>query len=197
MEKNNINFNGIDDSDDTSMSSVGHMIVHEDPQSPEDSSDSAYEADTIIDSPNSSSSTLLLNVSDDSNDQNAVSDNDVNEVKIVEEPPAPAALMPHTVVNCDEAGYYCHASHGSRLFNDFCQGCACKCHGFKFGSSANGLSSDSDDTDRCDMPVLEGLLEGCDEDDGDKPPLINELSVDIERLHEEKEETKEDSEEDL
>ena len=97
MEKNNINFNGIDDSDDSSMSSVGHMIVHEDPQSPEDSSDSAYEADTIIDSPNSSSSTLLLNVSDDSNDQNTVSDNDVNE----EEPLAAAALFPHTVVNCD------------------------------------------------------------------------------------------------
>ena len=107
MEKNNINFNGIDDSDDSSMSSVGHMIVHEDPQLPEDSSDSAYEADTIIDSPNSSSSTLLLNVSNDSNDQNAVSDNDVNEEELenVEEPAAAAALFPYTVVNCDEAYY--------------------------------------------------------------------------------------------
>ena len=40
-------------------------------------------------------------------------------------------------------------------------------------------------------------LEGSDEDDGDMLPLIDELSVYIERLHEEKEETEEDSEEEL
>ena len=87
------------DSDD-SASYVGHMTIHESPDSPDssqhsrdepthqlgiiqevngaadlgqdlaqdnqESSDSAYEADTIIDSPSSTSSTLQLNVSSDS-----------------------------------------------------------------------------------------------------------------------------------
>ena len=182
MEKNNINFNGIDDSDDSSMSSVGHMIVHEDPQLPEDSSDSAYEADTIIDSPNSSSSTLLLNVSDNSNDQNAVSDNNVNEeeLEILEEPAAaaPAALMPHTVVNLDEAGYYFRApttttlprrpiqARSLGLFGASERGKSFIPHivGNKFDLISNGVSNDPDDSeDDSDLPALEG----CDEDDGD------------------------------
>ena len=163
------------DSDDSSLSSVGHKIIHENPASPSDSSDSAYEADTIIDSPNSRSSTLKLNVSDSSNDETMLSDTNLNDEEIKEEP---APLMTRRrPLNQEEKLCVQH-------------GCVCKCHGFKFGK---GLSSDSDDTDRCDMPVLQG----CDEDEGDKPPLINELSVYIERLHEEKEETKEDSEEDL
>ena len=83
------------------------------PMSDSDSTDSAYDVDTISDSPNSCSSTLLLNVSDNSNDENAVSDNNVNEeeLEILEEPAAaaPAALMPHTVVNFDESGFYFRA----------------------------------------------------------------------------------------
>ena len=126
-----------------------------------DMSDSAYDADTIIDSPNSRSSTLKLNVSDSSNDENMLSDTNLNDEEIKEEP---APLMTRRrPLNQEEKLCVQH-------------GCVCKCHGFKFGK---GLSSDSDDTDRCDMPVLEGLLEGRNEDD------------------EEKEETKEDSEEDL
>ena len=50
------------DIDDESQSYVGHMIDHEDPESPvySDSSDSAY-ADTISDSPRSTDTTLDLN----------------------------------------------------------------------------------------------------------------------------------------
>ena len=187
-------------------------------------SDSAYDADTIIDSPNSHSSTLKLNLSDSSNDENMLSDKNLNDEEIKEEP---APLMPRrrsirnklTVLfgTCERGKTFKPLIDGNKPYrnligsdivsnavsNDpddsefsdmpplegsdpeikdpkwqqrskgnhtpphFFQGCVCKCHGFKFGSSANGLSSDSDDTDRCDMPVLEGLLEGCDEDDGD------------------------------
>ena len=153
------------DSDDSSLSSVGHMIIHENPASPSDSSDSAYEADTIIDSPNSRSSTLKLNVSDSSNDETMLSDTNLNDEEIKEKP---APLMTRRrPLNQEEK---------------LCvqRGCVCKCHGFKFGK---GLSSDSDDTDRSDMPVLEGR----DEDDGDKQPFINKLSEYIDRLDEEKE----------
>ena len=68
MANYNITLNGTDDGDDSSTSSVGHMIIHEDPDSPHESSDSAYDADAIIDSPRSTSSTLQLNLSEDSND---------------------------------------------------------------------------------------------------------------------------------
>ena len=114
-----------------------------------DRTDSAYDVDTISDSPNSSSSTLLLNVSDNSNDENAVSDNNVNEeeLEILEEPAAaaPAALMPHTVVNFDESGFYYRAP------------------GNRFNLVSNAVSNDPDDSDQSDMPALEGS----DEDDGD------------------------------
>ena len=62
------------DIDDESQSYVGHMILHENPESPvttrsntpqpmsdSDTSDSAYYADTIIDSPRSTDTTLDLN----------------------------------------------------------------------------------------------------------------------------------------
>ena len=60
------------DIDDESQSHVGHMIVHEDPESPgtrsntpqpmsdSDSSDSAYDVDTISDSPRSTDTTLEI-----------------------------------------------------------------------------------------------------------------------------------------
>ena len=194
----NIKLNGIDDIDDSSLSSLGHMIVHEDPDLPEYSSESAYEADTIIDSPNSSSSTLQLNLSEDSNDQNDVNDNDINEeeVQILEGPPA-AAAAPHIIVNYDEAGYHPRAPHGCRLLYEPRQGCACSCHRHKpkarlIDGKILELSSDSDDSDYSNMPALEGS----DEDDGDMPPLVNDLELYLERLEEYQEKSEEESEED-
>ena len=103
MANDNITLNSIDDVDESSMSSVGHMIIHEDPDSQDESSDSsAYDADTIIDSPTSTSSTLQLHLSEDSNHQNDVNDNNINEdeVQILEGPPAAAAAAyPHIIVN--------------------------------------------------------------------------------------------------
>ena len=63
------------DIEDESQDYVGHMIIHEDPDSPvtprantpqptdaiSDTSDSAYDADTIIDSPRSTDTTFDLN----------------------------------------------------------------------------------------------------------------------------------------
>ena len=181
------------DNDDSSLSSVGHLIIHENPASPSDSSDSAYEADTIIDSPNSRSSTLKLNLSDSSNDiVSNVDSNDSHDSEITDMPPLEGSDPEIKDPKWQQRSKGNHTLPPLNQEEKLCvqNGCVCKCHGFKFGK---GLSSDSDDTDRCDMPVLQG----CDEDEGDKPPLINELSVYIERLHEEKEETKEDSEEDL
>ena len=77
-------------SDETS-DSVGHIIIHENPESPDatpsDSTDhisdnesvtsadsSAYNADTLVDSPTSNSSTLYLNTSQDSTDESEVGD---------------------------------------------------------------------------------------------------------------------------
>merc|ERR1712121_373968 len=56
-----------------------------------DMSDSAYDADTIIDSPNSRSSTLKFNLSNSSNDENMLSDKNLSDEEIKEEP---APLMP-------------------------------------------------------------------------------------------------------
>ena len=73
--------------EESSLSSVGHIIIHEDPRSPDESTadepknddsdtgtnSSAYDGDTIIDSPTSSSSTLILNSSQYSSDINDMS----------------------------------------------------------------------------------------------------------------------------
>ena len=194
MEKDNIKFNGFDDSDDSSLSSVGYMIIHEDPDSPEDSSDSAYEADTIIDSPNSSSSTLQLNVSKDSNDKNDVNDNDINEeVQILEGPPAEAAaaaLYPHIVVNYDEACYQPRAPHASRLLYDSCPGCACNCHRHQPKALITGNTYCSNMS----------ALEDSEEDDGDLPPLVDDTeayALVVESVEENKEIVSEEDSEDL
>ena len=198
MEKDNIKFNGIDDSDDSSLSSVGHMIIYEDPDSPEDSSDSAYEADTIIDSPNSSSSTLQLNVSEDSNDKNDVNDNDINEeVQILEGPPeeaaavaAAAALYPQIVVNYDEACYQPRAPHASRLLYDSCPGCACNCHRHQPKALITGNTYCSNMS----------ALEDSEEDDGDLPPLVDDTeayALVVESVEENKEIVSEEDSEDL
>ena len=76
---------------DESSDYVGHIIIHENPESPDatpsESTDhlsdnesvtstdsSAYNADTIVDSPSSNSSTLYLNTSQDSTDESEVGD---------------------------------------------------------------------------------------------------------------------------
>ena len=125
-----------------------------------DMTDSAYDADTIIDSPNSSSSTLLLNLSDNSNDENDVSDNNVNEeeVEILEEPAAaaPAALMPRRrPIQARLLGLF-GAGERDKTFIPLIVG-------NRFDLVSNAVSNDPDDSDQSDMPALEGS----DEDDGD------------------------------
>ena len=63
------------------------------------------------------------------------------------------------------------------------------------GFSDIGLSSASDDTVYSDMPELEGSHE--DDDDDSMPPLIDELSENIDRVSEILEETNQHSEQDL
>ena len=123
------------DSDD-SASYVGHMTIHESPDSPDssqhsrdepthqlgiiqevnaaadlgqdlaqdnqDSSDSAYDADTISDSPNSTSSTFKLNVSSDSSSE----EDDMHmPLDLPTAAAAAAAGHPMGIMNYDEAGF--------------------------------------------------------------------------------------------
>ena len=161
------------DSDD-SASYVGHMTIHESPDSPDssqhsrdepthqlgiiqevnaaadlgqdlaqdnqDSSDSAYEADTITDSPSSTSSTLQLNVSSDSTEPNEVKENssDEDDMHMPLDLPAAAAAAPPpppppgTPIGCrnyDETGFgfkVC-ALHSLKHLHTACSGCHCKC----------------------------------------------------------------------
>ena len=159
------------DSDD-STSYVGHMIIHESPDTPDisqhsrdeatnqlgviqevdaaadlgqdlaqdnhDSSDSAYQADTITDSPSSTSSTLQLNVSSDSSEPNEVKENssDEDDMHMPLNLPAPAAAAaaaaaghPMLVRNLDETGFgfkVC-ALHSYKHLHTACSGCVCKC----------------------------------------------------------------------
>ena len=133
MANDNITLNSIDDVDESSMSSVGHMIIHEDPDSPDESSDSsAYDADTIIDSPTSTSSTLQLHLSEDSNDQNGVNDNDIDE---------------------DETGSQVCAMHSYKHLTSSCSGCACRCK----ARNIDGIVVDSE-TEEDEDPGLYALL---------------------------------------
>ena len=118
--------------------------------------DSAYDADTIIDSPNSRSSTLQLYVSDNSNDENNVSDNNLNdeEVESIEEP---APLMPRRRPIRNRL---------TVLFGACAPGTTFKLPLIvrnRFDLVSNAVSNDPDDSDLSDMPPLEGS----DEDDGD------------------------------
>ena len=134
------------DIDDESQSYVGHMILHEDPESPgtrsntpqpmsdSDSSDSAYYADTIIDSPRSTDTTL-----------------DLNDI----------------IENVDEAI--------TRARNVIICGAAMKGLKFKPLILGGRFDRDSDsETDYSDMPPLEETKknkEDSDEDSDDMPPL--------------------------
>ena len=127
------------------------------PQAMSDSdTESAYDADTIIDSPNSRSSTLQLNLSDNSNDENNVSDNNLSdeEVESIEEP---APLMPRRRPIRNRL---------MLLFGACERGTTFKLPLIarnRFDSVSNAVSNDPDDSDLSDMPPLEGS----DEDDGD------------------------------
>ena len=204
------------DSDD-SCSYVGHMVIHEDPDSPDngqdsrhegqelagalgdssdkpnivgivhevthevgiihkledaadldqdsvhdgqETSDSAYEADTVIDSPTSTSSTLQMNLSLDSTDQaeinannfdedevqkldklpalvadrNAVNDQNLDEDAMqmpLELPAAAAAAHPIGFRNFDETGFKVCALHSVKHLQTSCPGCACQCKASK------------------------------------------------------------------
>ena len=114
-------------------------------------------------------------------------------------PPPLPALFPPTVLNLDEGGFRSpgfnsRAPHGDQVFNYMCQNLIAKrswCTRI-LGLSDIGLSSATDDTDYSDMPELEGSHE-----DDSMPPLIDELSENIDRVYEELEETNQDSEQDL
>ena len=113
------------------MSSVGH-IIDEDPQLTDDSSDTAYNADTTIDSPTSTSTTLQLHLSKDYNDQNGVNDNDIDE---------------------DETGSQVCAMHSYKHLTSSCSGCACRCK----ATNIDGIVVDSE-TEEDEDPGLYALL---------------------------------------
>ena len=120
-----------------------------------DMTDSAYDADTIIDSPNSRSSTLQLNFSDNSNDENNVSDYNLNdeEVEIIKEP---APLMPRRRPIKSMLTVLFGACERGKTFKPLIVG-------NRFDLVSNAVSNDPDDSEFSDMPPLEGS----DEDDGD------------------------------
>ena len=169
MANHNITLNGTDDGDDSST----NMIIHEGQDSPDESSDSAYEADTIIDSPTSTSSTLQLNLSEDSNDQNEVNDNDIDEdeVQMLEEPPA-AAAHPIIIENFDETGFQLCAMHSFRHLHTSCSGCACQCKARIIGCKV--VDTDTEDEDPEMAALLADYLEK-DEEDEEKEDEDTEL----------------------
>ena len=113
-----------------------------------DMTDSAYDADTIIDSPNSRSSTLQLNFSDNSNDENNVSDNNLNdeEVEIIKEP---APLMPRRRPIKSMLTVLFGACERGKTFKPLIVG-------NRFDLVSNAVSNDPDDSEFSDMPPLEG-----------------------------------------
>ena len=125
-----------------------------------DMSDSAYDADTIIDSPNSRSSTLQLNFSDNSNDENMLSDNNLNDEEIKEEP---APLMPRRRPIRNMVTVLFGACERGKTFKPLIDGN--KPYRNLIGSDivSNAVSNDPDDSDESDLLPLEGS----DEDDGD------------------------------
>ena len=162
--------------EDESQDYVGHIIIHENPESPvttprasppeptdamsdndsATSDDSAYHADTICDSPTSTSSTLDLNPAEHSNDETEVGE------------------------ASGEASSQCNESHGFQLTRTrdrmvILFGAAMK--GLKFKPLILGgrFNRDSDsDSDYSDMPPLEETKknkEDSDEDSDDMPPL--------------------------
>ena len=120
-----------------------------------DMTDSAHYADTIIDSPNSRSSSLQLNVSDISTDENNVSDYTLNdeEVEVIKDP---APLMPRRRPIRNRL---------TVLFGECARGTTFKplSVGNRCDLVSNAVSNDPDNSDFSDMPPLEGY----DEDDCD------------------------------
>ena len=139
----------------------------------QESSDSAYEAETVIDSPTSTSSTFQLNLSLDSNDQNEVNDNnlDEDEVQMLEELPpavvaAAAARAAHPIIirNFDETGFQYCAMHSFKHLTSSCSGCACRCK----ATNIDGIVVDSEseeDEDPGFYALLADLHERDEEDE--------------------------------
>ena len=179
---------------------VGHIIIHEDPESPvttprattpeptdalsdndsATSDDSAYDADTICDSPTSTSSTLDLNPAEHSNDENEVG-----------EASGEASLQcneSHGIIeNVDEASTLFSPRYKLMSYpNEFQLPrtrarnviiCGAGMKGLKVKPLILGgrFDRDSDsETDYSDMPPLEETKknkEDSDEDSDDMPPL--------------------------
>ena len=119
-----------------------------------DMTDSAHYADTIIDSPNSRSSTLQLNFSDNSNDENNVFDYNLNdeEEEIIKEP---APLMPCRRPIRNRLTVLFGACERGKTFKPLIVG-------NRFDLVSNAASNDPDDSEFSDMPPLEGS-----DEDGD------------------------------
>ena len=113
------------------MSSRGHIIDDDDPELTDDSSDTAYNADTTIDSPTSTSTTLQLHLSEDDNDQNGVNDKDIDE---------------------DQTGSHVCAMHSYKHLTSSCSGCQCQCK----ARNMDGIVVDSESEE--DDPGLYALL---------------------------------------
>ena len=150
----------------TALSSVGHMIIHEDPTSPDEST---ADGDTITESPTSSSSTLILNSSQDSSDINDISDNKEGILQGA----AAALAFPH-ILNVDETGTLFRPIRArmTGLFGQNERGRSFRPIIFrdKFGF----VASNSDDST---MPLLEegkpqGTAFASDSDDSDVPPSV-------------------------
>ena len=113
----------------------------------QDSSDRIYDADTISDSPNSTSSTFKLNVSSDSSSEwpavptccqpMGIRNNDEAGFGFTSHMPlhlptaaaaAEAAAAQHIRIrNADETGFRVCALHSAKHLHTACPGCSCKC----------------------------------------------------------------------
>ena len=142
------------------------MIIHEDTTSPDEST---ADGDTITESPTSSSSTLILNSSQDSSD---INDRNRNEEGILQGAAA-ALAFPH-ILNVDETGILFRPIRArmTGLFGQNERGRSFRPIIFrdKFGF----VASDSDDSA---MPPLEegkpqGAAFASDSDDSDVPPSV-------------------------
>ena len=155
------------DIDDESQNYDRHMLHHEDPESPvySDTSDSAYYADTIIDSPTSTDTTLDLNDIENV-DETSTGARNVSDCRISSER-ADLSAFCASYSNLDET---C-----TRARNVILYGATMKGLKFKPLILDGRFERDSDsETDDSDMPPLEERKknkEDSDEDCDDMSPL--------------------------
>ena len=174
--------------EDESQDYVGHIIIHEDPESPvttprattpeptdaisdkdsATSDESAYDADTICDSPTSTSSTLDLNdeteIGEASGEPSLQCHENFDEARTLFSPRYKLMSYPNAF-----------QLPPTRARNVIMCGAGMKCLKFKPLIHGGRFDRDSDsDTDYSDMPPLEETKkykEDSDEDSDDMPPL--------------------------